>query len=448
MRLASCSMRPDEGRTVLYRFPDTPELEDLTLDVRAASGRLSFTARGTAPRRVLPAIHAYFAWLNSIHPVGLQAGAHIYSLYVPPVPSGAHAHQLEDFLRSQLFRRRRPTAATLAVTAACQLSCPHCSAAMQPSGHGSLTTQTWRRVIHECVDLGTSVVTFTGGEPLLRRDLEELVAAVPRERAVAEFFCNGLEATDDRLNALRKASAYGVHLSLDDPDPAEHDRLRGRAGVFEAVERAARAARRTGLLVGLSTFATNESVDERKLSHIAALGDEWGASEVSVFDGIRTGRLLRSCTPLLDAPHRRSSWPRPSAQPRPPGAAARHHAVLVEQRPRVHPADRLPRGQPAVPHHGARRVHALRLHATLVRQRAGASVAELWRRQLEHPAYRNALCVAACNRRSSARRTSTPSPTEPRCPIPSPTPDGSSPAPPWPAAVGAAETSAGRAGAS
>ncbi len=373
---------------MLYRFPDTPELEDLTLDVRAASGRLSFTARGTAPRRVLPAIHAYFAWLNSIHPVGLQAGAHIYSLYVPPVPSGAHAHQLEDFLRSQLFRRRRPTAATLAVTAACQLSCPHCSAAMRPSGHGSLTTQTWRRVIHECVDLGTSVVTFTGGEPLLRRDLEELVAAVPRERAVAEFFCNGLEATDDRLNALREAGAYGVHLSLDDPDPAEHDRLRGRAGVFEAVERAARAARRTGLVVGLSTFATNESVDERKLSRIAALGDEWGASEVSVFDGIRTGRLLRRCTPLLDAPHRRTLM-----------AEARRLNRVHRGRLRVVTQSWTNSGRGFTLLIGCLAAN-LQCHITAhgeftpcdftplsfgnVRE---ASVAELWRRQLEHPAY-------------------------------------------------------------
>lgn len=289
---------------VLYKFEETPELAGLRLDVRASGGRLSCAIRGRAPLRCTPAIRAYFAWLNALRPVGVRDGGYVYSLYVPPVPSAAHARQLENFLRNRLFGRRTPMAATLAVTDACQLSCPHCSAANRPRTRPVLDTSSWQRVIRECVDAGTSVVTFTGGEPLMRRDLEELVASVPRERAVAEFFSNGLGATEDRLQALREAGAYGLHLSLDDPDDAIHDRLRGHAGLFRSVERAARAARRVGLIVGLSTFATDESVDGRRLSRIAALGEAWGVSEISVFDGIRTGRLIHGCGPLLDAPHR------------------------------------------------------------------------------------------------------------------------------------------------
>ncbi len=290
---------------MIYRFSHTPELEHLELDVRASGGRLSLRTRGKAPGRCIPSIHAYFAWLNTLGPVRVQNGRYIYSLYVPPVPSTAHAHQLENFLRNRLFGRRTPMAATLAVTSACQLSCPHCSAAMRPNGQGDLDTATWQRVIGECVDAGASVVTFTGGEPLLRKDLAQLAASVPRERAVAEFFCNGLGATDEVLLSLRDAGVYGIHLSLDDPDEAVHDELRGRKGVFRAVEKAARSARRAGLLVGLSTFATDASVEGRNLSRVAALAEDWGVSEVSVFDGIRTGRLLHDCGPLLDAPHRR-----------------------------------------------------------------------------------------------------------------------------------------------
>ena len=101
---------------MIYRFRDTAELKDLTLDVRASAGRLSFKARGTAPRRVLPSVHAYFAWLNSLHHVRVRGDSYVYSLYVPPVPSTAHAYQLENFLRNRLFGRRTPMAATLAVT--------------------------------------------------------------------------------------------------------------------------------------------------------------------------------------------------------------------------------------------------------------------------------------------------------------------------------------------
>ena len=253
----------------------------------------------------MPAIHAYFAWLNALGPVRVQEGRYIYSLYVPPVPSTAHAHQLENFLRNRLFGRRTPMAATLAVTSACQLTCPHCSAAMRPNGQGDLDTATWQRVIGECVDAGASVITFTGGEPLLRKDLAQLVASVPKDRAVAEFFCNGLGATDEVLLSLREAGVYGIHLSLDDPDEAVHDSCAAAKGCFARSRQAARAARRAGLLVGLSTFATDASVEGRNLSRVAALAEEWGVSEISVFDGIRTGRLLHDCGPLLDAPHRR-----------------------------------------------------------------------------------------------------------------------------------------------
>ena len=291
---------------MIYRFDHTPQLRDVTLDVWAKGGRLHYRVLGQASPRLRTSLLTYFAWHNLLHPLRVRGDSYIFSLYLPPIPSPAHNHQLENFLRNRLFDYRTPMAATLAVTDACQLSCEHCSAAMRPKGRPQLDTEAWKRVIGECAGLGSSVITFTGGEPLLRRDLEELVAAVPRDRAVAEFFCNGLEASHERLAGLREAGAYGIHISLDDPDEAEHDRGRGRAGVYKAVEQAARTARAAGLLVGLSTYATNDSVDAHKLTRVAALAEEWGVSEVSVFDGIRTGRMLRGCEPLLDAAHKRA----------------------------------------------------------------------------------------------------------------------------------------------
>jgi MoaA/NifB/PqqE/SkfB family radical SAM enzyme len=275
------------------------------LAVWASGGRLHYRVAGPASPRLRASLATYFVWHNMLRPLRVRGDSYIFSLYLPPIPSPAHNYQLENFLRNRLFDRRTPMAATLALTDACQLSCTHCSAALRPKDKAPLDTVTWRRVINECVDLGTSVVTFTGGEPLLRRDILELISAVPKDRAVAEFFCNGLEASPERLAELRAAGAYGIHLSLDDPDEAEHDRGRGREGVFKAVAQAARAARAAGLLVGLSTYATDHSVDAKKLTRVAALGEEWGVSEISVFDGIRTGRLLRGCEPLLDAEHKR-----------------------------------------------------------------------------------------------------------------------------------------------
>ena len=192
-------------------------------------------------------------------------------------------------------------AATLALTDDCQCSCVHCSAAMRPRRSSELTTSEWKRVIEECLQLGVQLVTFTGGEPLLRRDLEELVASVPPHLAVVLFFSNGLALTEERLCSLKKAGVYAIQLSLDSADPDAHDAMRGAPGAFRAVERAARMAVEAGLPVGISTYASNESVDGRRLTKLAALAAEWGVCEISVFDAIRTGRMLRAPSPLLDS---------------------------------------------------------------------------------------------------------------------------------------------------
>jgi MoaA/NifB/PqqE/SkfB family radical SAM enzyme len=292
---------------MIYRFPDTPELEGLSLDVEVADGRVHFSPRGKGwlrHLRSLDLVAISFKLMNRKEPLRILDGRHIYSHYIPPVPSAAHARNLETALNARIFGRRRPMAATLALTDRCQCSCLHCSAAMRPQGRSELTTAEWKRVIDECLQLGVHVVTFTGGEPLLREDLEELVASVPPDRAVVEFFSNGLALTEERLHSLRAAGLFGVQLSLDSPDPDSHDAMRGIPGMFRAVERAARMAVDAGLLVAISTYASNESVDERRLTGIAALAAEWGACEVTVFDAIPTGRLLRVTSPPLDAAHR------------------------------------------------------------------------------------------------------------------------------------------------
>ena len=129
--------RAKGGAAVLYRFTETPELADLNLDVRAV-GRSSFvqgvracaaTLRTGDPRLLRVAQHPA---------AGARTRRPLHLLAVPaPVASTAPAHQLENFLRNRLFGRRTPMAATLAVTAACQLRCRHCSAALRPHGAGA-----------------------------------------------------------------------------------------------------------------------------------------------------------------------------------------------------------------------------------------------------------------------------------------------------------------------
>ncbi len=292
---------------VTYRFAETPEFADVRLTVENRGRRLKLGLSGRGSLRLRPYLAAYSLWLNTVGPieVGDEATPNIYSLYLPPIPSHALARQIEGDFRSWVLKRPTPLALTIAVTDRCQCSCPHCSAAGTGGTAPVLSGEQIRRTVAEAVALGVNVVTFTGGEPLLRDDLEECIAAVAPKEAVTLVFTNGLLLDGERARSLKAAGLHGVHVSLDSPDPDEHDKLRGRGGCFAAVAAAAQTALAAGLKVGISTYATNESVRQHRLAGIAALAAEWGAHEVTVFDAISTGRLFgRRDVHLTAAAHR------------------------------------------------------------------------------------------------------------------------------------------------
>jgi MoaA/NifB/PqqE/SkfB family radical SAM enzyme len=289
-----------------YRFEGPPGLRRVAIDLELRDGRIAFDIAGPASFLLRQAVKMYCNWLGKFEPLAQVNGANVYSLYVPPVPSPAHARMLGTFLRRWVYKERAPMAVTIGVTTACQLSCCHCSAATVEPSDAPLAVQEIARVVDECLDLGASIITFTGGEPLLRDDLERCIRHVPAERAATLAFTNGLALDVERAASLRAAGTFGVHISLDAPEPERHDALRGRRGVFQAVEAATRAARSQGLLAGLATYASNEAVERGDLAGIASLAAEWGANEISVFDVLPVGRLLGRTDLLLSARNRRS----------------------------------------------------------------------------------------------------------------------------------------------
>lgn len=288
-----------------YPFPNLELLRRVRLEVGFVDGRLVPRVQGPFAPVLRWAFSRFLDVYNHVGAVAEVGPARVYTLYVPPIPSPMHARHTEAFVRRWLLGERVPLAVTIAVTGRCQCSCLHCSAAGASPAGAPLSPDEVRRVVAESVALGATNVTFTGGEPLLRDDLEALVASVPGDAAVALVFTNAIGLSPARARQLRAAGLWGVQVSLDSPDPAEHDRRRGFSGSFEAVRRGVAAAREAGLLVGLSTYATDASVRDGALTRIAALGAAWGAHELTVFDAIPTGRLREHGELLLTRKSRR-----------------------------------------------------------------------------------------------------------------------------------------------
>ena len=92
---------------------------------------------------------------------------------------------------------------------------------------------------------GTSILGLTGGEPLLREDLEDLIAAID-DRSVSILYSSGSGLTRARARDLAGAGLFAAGISLDRTDPATFDRMRGHTGAWEASVTAIDHLRSTG----------------------------------------------------------------------------------------------------------------------------------------------------------------------------------------------------------
>lgn len=129
-----------------------------------------------------------------------------------------------------------PYRVDLILTYRCQNNCAHCYAG-GPRSTPELQTADWKRIIQKLADWGVPTLTFTGGEPLLRDDLEELVAYAGKCGCVTGLITNGRLLTTDRVQALFRAGLDFTQITLESSDPKTHDGMTGVEGSWaETVE--------------------------------------------------------------------------------------------------------------------------------------------------------------------------------------------------------------------
>ncbi|HEX3758961.1 MAG TPA: pyrroloquinoline quinone biosynthesis protein PqqE [Kofleriaceae bacterium] len=108
----------------------------------------------------------------------------------------------------------RPYVLVAELTYRCPLRCAYCSNPTRVDDRPALPTADWLRVLDEAAELGVVQVHFTGGEPLLRDDLELLVARAAQRELYSNLITSGLPLTRDRLAGLQAAGLCAVQLSF------------------------------------------------------------------------------------------------------------------------------------------------------------------------------------------------------------------------------------------
>ncbi|MER7282980.1 pyrroloquinoline quinone biosynthesis protein PqqE [Dactylosporangium sp. NPDC000244] len=134
----------------------------------------------------------------------------------------------------------RPTGLLAELTYRCPLRCPYCSNPLELAAYREeLTTGQWCDVLEQARAAGVLQVHLSGGEPLLRRDLAELVGRASRLGMYTNLVTSGIPLTDDLLSALLAEGLDHLQLSLQDDRPAAADQVAG--GSFHARKLAAAA---------------------------------------------------------------------------------------------------------------------------------------------------------------------------------------------------------------
>lgn len=214
-----------------------------------------------------------------------------YTFYVPPFDSAAYRRVLIGGVRRDLHLRAGPTAVTLAVTARCPCSCYHCSAHRR-AADGEMDSATTREVISQCAEMMVGSIVLTGGEPMMRPDLAELITHIRDSDVTPQMFTSGYFLDREGARALKDAGLQVLFVSLDSPHAEEHDRGRGVEGLFEKACLGLRACSEEGISTGISTFATREAVANRHVEGFYELGRELGVKEITVFDVTPTGKMI------------------------------------------------------------------------------------------------------------------------------------------------------------
>lgn len=176
------------------------------------------------------------------------------------------------------------------VTRACAFACVHCRAdAIHQRDPNELSTEEAFQLVDKLSEFGSPILIFTGGDPMMRRDLFEIIAyAADRGLRCSLTPTATALPTRERLMKAKEAGIRRIALSLDAPTAEVHDDFRKVPGSWQRTMDILHRAKDLGLSVQVNTTVTKFNVD--LLPQMVPFIEEVGAVQWSVFFMVPTGR--------------------------------------------------------------------------------------------------------------------------------------------------------------
>ena len=184
----------------------------------------------------------------------------------------------------------RPFIAIWEVTQACDLACVHCRASAQPDRHPmELSTEEGKDLIDQIAEMKVPVFVLTGGDPLKRPDLFELIGYARRKSVHVSLTPSATPLlTRDVVVRLKEAGLARLAVSMDGACAETHDAFRGMSGSSARTLDAVRWANEAGLPVQINTTFSRRNIAE--IDDLVSLMEKLKITLWSVFFLVPTGR--------------------------------------------------------------------------------------------------------------------------------------------------------------
>jgi pyrroloquinoline quinone biosynthesis protein E len=174
----------------------------------------------------------------------------------------------------------RPTTLVAELTHRCPLHCPYCSNPVElVQADRELSTADWQRVLTEARELGVLQLGLSGGEPLVRRDVETIAAHAAAVGLYTTLVTSGVGLTRTRAAALRDAGLDHIQISLQDTDVATANRIAG-VPVVTQKESAAAIVRELGFAFSVNVVLHRANLD--RVGEIIDLAGRLGADRLEL----------------------------------------------------------------------------------------------------------------------------------------------------------------------
>ena len=192
----------------------------------------------------------------------------------------------------------RPYSLLCELTYRCPLQCPYCSNPVNFARHTQeLTSAEWERVLTEAAALGVVQAHFSGGEPLLRADLPQIIRRARDLGLYTNLSTGGTLLTEKLAGQLREAGLDSLQVSIQDADAENSDRLAGGAPSFAKKIRAAQIAKQLGFPLTVNVVLNRQNLDS--IEAIISMAEKLGAERLELANSQYNGWALKNRATLL-----------------------------------------------------------------------------------------------------------------------------------------------------